>query len=120
MREKMHEEAVCQNKQEKSCLIDESPPFLYLHLARTHSSRVMSDVPNSRLSRKRHNKRVGNKLAYRPTCYFKKTMIGELSVGGLLQAVLIYSYVQTQAKLVSIMFNMFILIMSDLCVLSTQ
>ena len=47
-------------------------------------------------------------------------MTGELSVGGLFQAVYIYSNVQTRAKLVCIMYNMFGLIMLDLCVLTTQ
>ena len=61
--------------------------------------------------------RVGNKIAY---LLLSKTMTGELSVGGLLQAVYIYSNVQTQAKLVCIMYNMLMHIMSDLCVLTTQ
>ena len=46
--------------------------------------------------------------------------MGELSVGRFLQVMHIYSNVQTQAKLLCIMYNMLMLIMSDLCVLTTQ
>ena len=55
-----------------------------------------------------HNIQDGNKLVY---LLPSETMVGELSVSGLLQAVHSYSCVQTQAKLVCIMCNILMLIM---------
>lgn len=120
-RKKLH--IIIYNKQIEGKSTDESSPhyiYIYIHIIFTFClnplksklGNITVDVSNSELSRKRHNIRVEINV---PFCYFQKQW--RLN---FLQAMDIYSNVQTQAKLVCIMYNMFMLIMLDWCVTTQQ
>ena len=106
----MHEEAVCQNEPERIVHKKENPLMNHHIALKSELGNIMSDIPNSR------SEFISTlyvyKLAYQ---LLLKTMMGELSVGRLSQALHIYSYIQTQSKLLCVLYNTFILIMSDLC-----